>query len=90
MLPCRLKASDRGETTERVHEWKRRNAVHISRLKWEVNRATYHGSHRQRTFLMFFSRSSTRQHDYSTGTERENAQRHRYKMKPDRQYSAAS
>lgn len=38
----------------------------------------------------FFSRSSTRQHDYSAGTERENAQRHRYKMKPDRRYSAAS
>lgn len=47
-------------------------------------------SQRQITFLALFSRSSTRQHDYSSGTQRENAWRHRYKMKPDRRYSAAS
>ncbi len=94
MLLCRLKASDRGETTQRVHEWKRRNIVHIFSLnvwngKW-TDPSTMGAKVRTFLFFFLFSRSSTRQHDYSAGTEREKAWRHRYKMKPDRRYSAAS
>lgn len=58
MLPCRLKAPDRGETTERVHEWKRRNIVHISSLnvckgKWTEPRTV--GENISFSFFFFFS-----------------------------------
>lgn len=80
------------ETSERCAH------LHAACLKLDMSRAADYGRRRRKTFLFLFlffspflfSRSSTRQHDYSAGTERENARKHRYKMKPDGRYSAAS
>lgn len=88
MLPCTLKAIDGGETTEQVPEWKHRNFWNFWKGKWTEPPTM--GVEATEHFSCFFSRSSTGQHDYSAGTERENAWRHWYKMKPDRQYTVAS
>lgn len=101
-LPCRHGASDRKERRQqseapRMETSERRARFHAACLKLEVSRATNYRRRGRNTFIFLFffspplfSRSSTRQHDYSAGTERENAWKHRYEMKPDRRYSAAS
>lgn len=74
MLPCRLKAFDGGRDN-RASPWMETSEHHAhfqsECMKWEVKGASYYGRWRNWTFLVFFSRSSTGQHDYSAGTERE-------------------
>lgn len=83
-IPCfRDDSSDRSETTEPVQEWKQFSSEIWSKKK---ERPTVG----DKTFLMFFNRSSTRQHDYRTWNTREKAQRQWHKMKTDQCFLASA
>lgn len=82
------------EESQRIQEWKRWNTEHIYSLNFRNRNRSQRMITFSYVFCFFFPpflwRYSAKKQDYSSGTQRENAWRHWYKMKPDRRYSAAS
>lgn len=91
MFSCRLQAIDK---RQQIKPTKRKNGTLSTFPGWlpELSEQR-HRLRKPKTDIFFFwhfSKSFPTQHDYSSGTQRENTRKHQYKMKPGRRHNSAS